>query len=193
MKVNIESLRPTQYAIGKYEVEKKIQFLKPLLDHPEKLKDFKRLNRAPAINWDGSLYIVDHHHLTSALLELHEEYVYVEVIKDYTGISESDFWNKMKRHSWVYLKDNEGKDITPDLLPTKLKDMKDDPYRSLAGRVRDMGCYNKTAIPYAEFQWADFFRCEGMSERLTRKSLRAACILSKSNKAKDLPGYKGRM
>ena len=52
-------------------------------------------------------------------------------------------------------------------LPKDLQCLKDDPYRSLAGFVRVAGGYRKTPAPFAEFQWADFFRT-----RIGAKALR---------------------
>ena len=39
-----------------------------------------------------------------------------------------------------------------------LEGLRDDPYRSLAGYVRNAGGFEKTPTAFAEFLWADFFR-----------------------------------
>ena len=72
--------------------------------------------------------------------------------------------------------------------------MVDDPYRSLAGELRQSGGYAKDTTPFSEFLWADFLR-----RRIKRKSvdddfpaaLVKALKLAKSGEADFLPGWCG--
>jgi hypothetical protein len=70
----------------------------------------------------------------------------------------------------------------------------DDPYRSLAGYVRDAGAYEKTPTAFAEFLWADFFRPRilvGNTRPEFHQSVDSAVKLATSSEAAHLPGYKG--
>ena len=71
---------------------------------------------------------------------------------------------------------------------------KDDPYRSLAGKVRINGGFSKVSTPFAEFKWADFFRdriaiteIDGSFENAVGDGLK----LAKTCDARSLPGYQG--
>jgi hypothetical protein len=79
-------------------------------------------------------------------------------------------------------------------VPKTVADLKDDPFRSLAGELRRAGGYAKDTTPFSEFLWADFLR-----RRLSRKSVEAdfekaiekALALAKSKDAVYLPGWCG--
>ena len=77
-------------------------------------------------------------------------------------------------------------------IPKSLKDLKDDPYRSLAGFVRAEGGFAKVQTPFAEFLWADFYRGSIKEELLTKhfdKALKQAILLAHHAEAKKLPGF----
>ena len=77
-------------------------------------------------------------------------------------------------------------------IPKSLTDLVDDPFRSLAGEVRQRGGFAKVTEPYVEFVWADFFR-----RRISRKTLSRdfeaaaseALGLAHSPAAEHLPGW----
>ncbi|OYZ22227.1 MAG: hypothetical protein B7Y39_07990 [Bdellovibrio sp. 28-41-41] len=79
-------------------------------------------------------------------------------------------------------------------MPRYITWLKNDPYRALAGKVRQKDGFKKTEIPFAEFEWADFFRSR-ISEELVdkdyNKAVAIALRLSKTDEAKQLPGYNG--
>ena len=65
----------------------------------------------------------------------------------------------MHEQNWVYLFDRAGGGPQqPATLPTHIKDLKFDPYRSLAWIVREHHGYVKNNAPFSEFKWANFFR-----------------------------------
>jgi hypothetical protein len=69
----------------------------------------------------------------------------------------------------------------------------DDVYRSLAAFVRNAGGYDKTAEPFAEFRWADFFRRMIAIEDVTANfntAVETAIPLAHSQLAASLPGYR---
>jgi hypothetical protein len=72
-------------------------------------------------------------------------------------------------------------------------DLKDDPFRSLAGELRRVGGFAKDTTPFSEF-WADFLR-----RRLSRKNveenfgkaIEKALALAKGKDAVYSPGWCG--
>ena len=75
-----------------------------------------------------------------------------------------------------------------------MADLKDDPFRSLAGELRRAGGFAKDTTPFSEFLWADFLR-----RRMSRKSVDAdfakaiekSLAFAKSKDAIYLPGWCG--
>ena len=53
-------------------------------------------------------------------------------------------------------------------LPKSVTELKDDPFRSLAGELRRVGGFAKDTTPFSEFLWADFLR-----RQMSRKSVEA--------------------
>ena len=68
------------------------------------------------------------------------------------------FWRVMEFHQWVYPFNEKGRRVSVDKLPAHVSELRDDPYRSLAGLVRKAGGYAKDTTPYSEFLWAEHFR-----------------------------------
>jgi len=69
----------------------------------------------------------------------------------------------MKEHNEVYLKDQQGKVIAPIDLPSSIGDLRNDPFRSLAGAVRESCAFRNDKKDgadgnYLEFKWADYLR-----------------------------------
>ena len=72
--------------------------------------------------------------------------------------------------------------------------MDDDPYRSLAGELRNIGGFAKDSTPFSEFLWADFLRPRIKAKAIKADfdaALREALTLSKSGAADYLPGWRG--
>jgi hypothetical protein len=80
-------------------------------------------------------------------------------------------------------------------LPRDVRGLADDPYRSLAWRVRDKGGYDKNTTPFSEFQWAEFFRKNLTISDINddfHAAVKQAMDLAESPEAAHLPGYKGK-
>ncbi|MEO6986175.1 MAG: ParB-like protein [Paralcaligenes sp.] len=193
IRAKLDTLMPTQMTVGKIEVA-------------IKRKEWAKLGKkarsvALASHWfpsvlgaDGRHYIVDHHHFGVALLEEDVKTVSLMVLKDLSWLTPASFWLVMEHHQWVHPYDSIGMRRSFDLIPTHLEQMRDDPYRSLAGRLRSAGGYAKDVTPYSEFLWADFFRTRIASERLAQhfsKALATALKLAHSKEARYLPGWSG--
>jgi len=165
-KLRVKNLSPTQFAIGKAEVAVRAgRFRKKYIDDSGKLHDYLRTRPIPIIIRKKNYYLVDHHHLTRALFDaLHTELgrdvcVFVKVLANFSTLERTYFWKTMHAHNWVYLFEcNGGGPQQPEALPTSIKDLKFDPYRSLAWIVREHHGYIKNNVPFSEFKWANFFR-----------------------------------
>jgi hypothetical protein len=100
----------------------------------------------------------------------------------------------MSAAKWAHPIDQYGKPCPFERIPDRLENLIDDPYRSLAGYVRDAGGYDKSATAFCEFQWADFFRPRvtiGASRDDFNRAVTLALKLASSPEAAGLPGYKG--
>ncbi len=100
----------------------------------------------------------------------------------------------MDLRAWTHPYDAEGQRRPYAELPKTVKGMDDDPYRSLAGELRDMGGFAKDATPYSEFLWADFFRPRIKAKTIKsdfKSALAEALALAKTGDADYLPGWCG--
>src|SRR5947209_8277678 len=90
---------------------------------------------------------------------LHPTQITVGMIEeDYALLPLGIFWQQMDARRWVHPIDEYGRRRGFEHIPACLRDLVDDPYRSLAGYVRDAGGYQKSDSAFAEFAWADFYR-----------------------------------
>ena len=100
----------------------------------------------------------------------------------------------MDCNNWLHAYDAEGRRQDSKDLPRHVGKMIDDPFRSLAGEVRRAGGYAKSAAPYTEFLWADFFRDRikrHMVEAKFTKAVDKAVEFARSKDAAYLPGFAG--
>jgi hypothetical protein len=191
--VEIHRLRPTQITVGMIEVHDKRDKLLSLKKSEQ--QEFLEAHAIPAV-WgpDGKLYITDHHHLGRACDEAGVETGFFLVEDDFSNLTIAQFWPKMAAAHWVHPIDQAGKPRPFEDLPDHLQKLVDDPYRSLAGYVRDAGGYEKTPTAFAEFLWADFFRPRvviGTTRPDFHESVDHAMKIATSPDAAHLPGYKG--
>jgi hypothetical protein len=191
--VEIHRLRPTQVTVGMIEVRDKRARLEALKKKEQ--RDLMEQHPIPAV-WgpDGKLYITDHHHLGRAASEADVDTGFFFILGDFTKCPIAQFWPRMSQNQWAHPVDQNGKPCGFEAIPDHLEKLIDDPYRSLAGYVRDAGGYEKTATAFAEFQWADFFRPRvkiGPTREDFTSSVAIALKLAASPEAANLPGYKG--
>lgn len=185
-------LRPTQMTVGKAEVvAKRVQW--------ERLGKKKR-KQMLAEHWfpgvlgpKSQIFIVDHHHLGVALLEEGVKQVPVMIQRDFSWLEWPVFWRTMEFNRWAHPYDEHGERREYEAIPRRLGDMADDPYRTLAERVRMAGGYSKDATPYSEFLWADFYRRHMTLKggRVTSRQLQAALVLAHAHDTAYLPGWSG--
>jgi hypothetical protein len=190
----IDDLHPTQISVGMIEVKAKEHKLGKM--SKQQLDKYLFENPEPAVvGPGGKLYIIDHHHLARALYDIGEDATYCKISANFSDLDTEDFWKKMDENHWVYPYDENGHGpLSYASIPHTVADLKDDPYRSLAAAVRDAGGYDKTIAPFAEFQWADFFRPKISASELEKdfdQAVEMGVKLAQSSEAQDLPGYIG--
>jgi hypothetical protein len=190
--VSIDRLHPTQFAVGKWEVErraeniarKKAKALKRYLDeHQAKI----------VIGPRGVPYLIDGHHLSLALLKAKvATTVDARVEANWHELKPEEFWERMKQTKRVYLYRCGKGPFSPTQLPTGVAELADDPYRSLAWAVKERGGIKKSPVSFSEFEWADFFRSRiaiGNTPDSFERAITAALQLCHSPEAKNLPGH----
>ncbi len=193
VRAKLEKLHPTQITVGKREVAVKRK-------HWDGMGRKARV-AALASHWFPAVYgpadryyIVDHHHFGLALLEEDVKTVSLMLLKDLSWLELSKFWTVMDHHQWVHPYDTQGVRCTFDKIPGRLTQMHDDPYRSLAGEVREAGGFSKDVTPFSEFLWADFFR-DRIDQKLVdsdfSSALKKAKRLAGTQQARYLPGWCG--
>ncbi len=192
--IPILSLRPTQMTVGMREVKEK---RKRWRDQKSKKKQAELLGKhmIPVVHGpDKRFYVIDHHHLARALHDEGVENILVTIVADLTMVDRDAFWVVLDDRKWVYPYNAKGERQHYRDIPKTVVDLKDDPFRSLAGELRRIGGFAKDTTPFSEFLWADFLR-----RRLSRKSvegdfekaLERALALAKSKDAVYLPGWCG--
>jgi hypothetical protein len=187
-------LRPTQMSVGLAEVAAKRQEW-AALSRKQRRETLQRQVFPAVLGPKQRHYIIDHHHLGLALIEEGVEQVWIALHDDLSWLAPEVFWRTMEFRAWAHPFDPGGRRREYRDMPRRLGDLQDDPYRSLAGRVRQAGGYAKSPAPFAEFLWADFLRARvgaGMLRREPRRALRAGLRLAKSAEARYLPGWSGR-
>lgn len=100
----------------------------------------------------------------------------------------------MDHHGWAHPYDEEGVRRDYKAIPKTVADLKDDPFRSLAGELRRAGGFAKDTTPFSEFLWADFLRRRikrSSVEKDMTAAMKQALILAKSPNANYLPGWCG--
>jgi hypothetical protein len=157
VEVKLDELRPTQATVGYDEVALKRQQWVERADEEKRRFIFE--HRFPAVQGPRSnYYVVDGHHLGRALLEEGVGAVRLSLIENMPHLDESEFWRVMNRRRLIYPYDAQGRSLDFAEMPKALSELADDPFRGLAARVRRTGEYQKDSKPFAEFQWAEYFR-----------------------------------
>jgi hypothetical protein len=156
--IPILSLHPTQITVGMREVKEK---RKRWREHRSKKKQAELLDKhmiPVVLGPDRRHYIVDHHHLARALHDEGVKNILVSIIADLTMVDRDAFWGVLDNRRWIYPYDAKGERRRFRDVPKTVVDLKDDPFRSLAGELRRVGGFAKDTTPFSEFLWADFLR-----------------------------------
>lgn len=190
-RVPLERLRPTQMTVGMRAVMAKSR------EWQELPRDERRARMAGQLfaavkGADGSYFILDGHHTALALYNDKAECVQVGLVSDLSHLSEEEFWVFLDHRSWVHCYDDRGRRQPLARIPSRLQDLIDDPYRSLAASVQEEGGFCKPDEPFFEFLWANHFRRRidgGLVENGYEEALRQALDMSHSKDCCHLPGW----
>ncbi len=191
--VAIADLRPTQITVGMREVLAKRKRWRET--GRKKGEKFLGRHLIPVILGPKRRnYVIDHHHLARALHDEGQKDVAVTVIANLSKLEIDEFWKVMDNHSWMHPFDAKGERCHYKDIPKSVRDLIDDPFRSLAGELRRAGGFAKDTTPFSEFLWAEFLRRRvkrKLVERDFDRALEKALQLAKSIEADFLPGWCG--
>jgi hypothetical protein len=191
--VPILDLRPTQITVGMREVKEKCARLRER--KTTKIGKFLGDHMIPVIKGPKDrLYVIDHHHLSLALHREGIRDILVTVVADLSALEMDAFWTVLDHRSWMHPYDDKGQRRTYRDIPKSVTELKDDPFRSLAGELRRVAGFAKDTTPFSEFLWADFLRRRmkrSNVEKDFKAALKEALKLAKSQDAHYLPGWCG--
>jgi hypothetical protein len=191
--VAIDALRPTQITVGMREVKAKRKSWRRHADR--KKPDFLGKHLIPVI-WgpNEEYYVIDHHHLALALYQEGQKNVVTTVIADLRRLPKEAFWIFLDNRGWLHPYDAKGRRRGYADVPRHVRELMDDPFRSLAGELREGGGFAKDTTPFSEFLWADFLR-RRIKRKLVEEDFSHALVralkLAKSGDADFLPGWCG--
>jgi hypothetical protein len=191
--VDIRDLHPTQFAVGYWEIDQRAK--KVINKSGKKLTKYLEEHVGKiVVGPSGDPYIIDRHHLACIMLRTGKSLTILATVEaNFKTATVDSFWKEMIARKWVYLYDNHGKGpLDPRQLPNKIKDLEDDPFRSLAWEVRERDGYHESEEPFAEFSWANFFRTKLANDNANAKMeqlIHDALKLCHSPIAAGLPGY----
>lgn len=190
--VNIGDLRPTQLTVGLKEVERKRRQWR---DEGENGGKYLGRHMIPVVlGPKNRSYVIDHHHLVRALHDEGQTEVLTTVVADLSKLGREAFWVFLDNRGWLHPFDERGRRRDYSAIPKHIGKLIDDPFRSLAGAVREAGGYAKETTPFSEFIWADYFRRRiraGRVEKQYAKTVAAAVLLARSRDASFMPGWCG--
>lgn len=200
-KTKILDLKPMQIPAGMIEVQNKAEDLRAL--KKKEADAWLKERSVPVVeDYKGRKRPVDHHHETRAAWEAGLDEVYTHRYLDdelharLKALPRDQFYAVTRAMGLFYDRDQFGAGPhDPNHLPEDVRSMADDSFRSIAWQVRKRGGYDKTSVPFAEFQWAQYFRAR-VKTYPTRADFEAAVVealkLAHDDGARDLPGWKPR-
>jgi hypothetical protein len=192
-------------------VDLKMQELRDRAQKSGSLEKYLKIHPIPAVMGpDRRMYLTDHHHMGLALVKLADEWdatdkpaaknpyriCCFQVVRDLSDRHEltmRQFFAKMEEHNLIHPFDGHGRRV--DKTPKYLSELVDDPYRSLAGLARKAGAYDKVAVPFTEFKWADYLRDKVPVKLICMEhiaqAIQLAVVLANKTAAASLPGFHG--
>lgn len=113
----------------------------------------------------GQPYLTDGHHTLTSFWEAPgagpDTRVRLRITANLKDAPPEAFWAEMQSQGWTWLKDADGKTVTPDQLPASLglKSFANDQYRGAVFFVRDAGySQDDTSPAFQEFYWGQWLR-----------------------------------
>ena len=134
----LKDLRPTQITVGMREVEEKRQHWRE--KHGKRAGEFLASHMIPVVlGPEERLYVTDHHHLARALHEEGVKQVATTVVLDLSRVEPIAFWLVLDKRALTHPFDADGERRHYRHIPESIDKPVDDPYRSLAGKLRQVG------------------------------------------------------
>ena len=194
--VAVAQLQPTQWCVGLAEVKsRQLDFRGK---SPNDQKKYLKGKPVPLVrNRSGSLWMIDRHHRLRALLDLDQDATtYGYLIENCPAEDDLESLRLLADRGWLYLYNGRGHGpLLPQGLPKSLLKLEDDPYRSLAWKLKSEGLIRpEPLIPYHEFRWGTWLRSRALppfSSHCLEPALPAARSLVRSNAASHLAGWIG--
>lgn len=191
--LKIDQLRPTQVTHGMREIQDKTNAYRSLAGHDLEMAIAEK--PVPVVLGPrGAPFVIDHHHVATALWRADVQRVPVVLVRDLSSLSKAEFWLTLENNHWTYPYDANGHRVAFSDMREHVWELIDDEFRSLSASVRDAGGYERTTVPLAEFRWADFFRCNlpaPNSDAEFKALIKEAVKLARNELALGLPGYTG--
>jgi hypothetical protein len=191
--VDVSALHPTQFAVGYWEIGERAK--KVVKKDGKKLEKYMEEHVGKiVVGPGGEPYIFDRHHMACIMQRTGKSpTIFATVEANFKSLPADSFWKVMVARKWAYLYDNKGMGpLDPSRLPKSIQNLDDDPFRSLAWAVREREGYHASGEPFAEFQWANFFRKKLPFEKANENMellIREALKICHEPSARTLPGY----
>src|SRR5947208_16690577 len=109
-------------------------------------------------------------------------------------VDPNTFWRVLDNRRWMHPFDDKGRRRDYKDIPKSVRDLVDDPFRSLAGELRRAGGFAKDTTPFSEFLWADFLRRRIRRRHVDKNfsaAVQRAMKLARSQDAHYLPEWCG--
>jgi hypothetical protein len=193
--VEVRRLRPTQITVSLALVSDARAQIRSAIAR-DRLQDF--LTWRPlrgVIGPRADVYVIDPHAVARALADEAVERCVVMVERDLSQVLLDRFWIAMEQQGWVLPVDAAGRRRSFSTLPRDLFLLEDDPYRTLAVKLRESGGCDEWDGAAAELAWAAFLRPRVPIEAASaggEAALRLAFEHARSDAGRRLPGWKGK-
>lgn len=196
LEIAVADLQPTQWCVGFSEVWSRQDDFRD--EGAKQVRAYLKRKPVPLVrNISGKLWMIDRHHRLRALLELQPEArAFGYVIEECSAEDPEETLRLLTQRGWLYLYNGRGHGPLPaKQLPKSLLELEDDPYRSLAWKLKQEGLVrHEPLIPYHEFRWGAWLRSRALppfSSRNLDAALPAARGLVQSHSASHLAGWIG--
>lgn len=192
-RISVDLLHPTQLTLGLDDVARRRAKIAAM--SPTELDAYLERKAVPWVRGpEGRVYMTDHHHLVRALFEDgRPEAVLGLCVADWSHLDRKAFWARMDDEALCWPIDADGNRRPFAAIPDHVGRLTDNPWRSLARRVRGKA-FADDDTPFQEFMWGDYFR-SFLSRRLIEIDADLAADVAKKlarlAEAQDLPGWLG--